>query len=189
MTDKTHGLPVALVMLLAASSATAAEIDLNANNDAARLTFAWTTNNSELRFDTGWLHSEDRGDVLHLGMHLVDDASTGQNPIRGGLGGKIFYTDSDRLDDDGAALGLGGFLSYTLPRANRIVLSGHAYYAPDVLSFGGSDGYQEIEARVSYNVLREADIYLGARYSRADFGRRGDDTIDNGLHVGIQLRF
>lgn len=190
MTAKTNLLTAALAsLLLAGPLAQAAELDLNVNDDAARLTYAWQVPDGKLRFDAGWLHHQDRGDVGHFGMHLVDLASTGRNPLRGGLGGKIFYMNSDRIDDDGFALGLGGFLSYTIPRANRITLSGHAYFAPDVLAFGGSGGYHEVEGRVSYNVLREADVYLGARYARADFDRRGDDVIDNGLHIGITLRF
>ncbi|MEJ2603744.1 MAG: YfaZ family outer membrane protein [Gammaproteobacteria bacterium] len=169
--------------------AAAADLDLNVNDDAARLTYGWDATESQMRFDAGWLHHQDRGNVGHLGLHLVDLASTGSNPLRGGVGGKVFYLDSDRRDDSGFAVGLGGFLAYTLPRFNRLTVSGHVYFAPDVLAFSGAEGYQEFEARLSYNVLRQADIYLGARYSEADFGNRGDALIDNGLHVGIQLRF
>lgn len=176
-------------MMIMVSPVGAGDLDINVNDDAARLTYAWRVPDRKLQFDAGWLHHQDRGEVGHFGLHLVDLASSGQNPVKGGLGGKLFYANSDRLDDSGFALGLGGFLGYTLPRYNRFAVSGHLYYAPDVLAFGGSGGYQEIEARVSYNVLREADVYLGARYSKADFDDRGDDIIDNGLHVGIQLRF
>lgn len=182
--------PLVLVPLLfVAAPALAAELDLNVNDDAARLTYAWDLPERKLRFDAGWLHHQDRGDVGHLGLQLVDLASGGRNPVRGGLGGKVFYSNSDSLDESGFALALGGFLSYTLPRYNRFSVSGHVYFAPDVLAFSGSEGYQEFEARVSYNVLRQADVYLGVRYSEADFGDDGDALIDNGLHVGIQLRF
>ncbi|WP_405238866.1 YfaZ family outer membrane protein [Lentisalinibacter orientalis] len=186
---KRAPLVLALLLLMAAPSAGAADLDINVNDDAARLTYAWQVPERKLQFDAGWLHHQDRGDVGHLGLHLVDLASGGRNPVRGGLGGKLFYTNADRLDESGFVVGLGGFLAYTLPTYNRFSVSGHLYFAPDVLAFSGADGYQEFEARLSYNVLREADIYLGARYSKADFDDRGDALIDNGLHVGIQLRF
>ncbi len=180
---------VLLPLLFVVGPAAAADLDLNFNDDAARFTYGWELPERKLRVDAGWLHHQDRGDVGHVGLHLVDLASTGPNPLRGGLGGKLFYADSDRRDDSGFAVGLGGFLAYTLPQFNRLTVSGHLYFAPDVLAFSGAEGYQEFEARLSYNVLRQADIYLGARYSEADFGNRGKALIDNGLHVGIQLRF
>lgn len=190
MLKKLRRVPLVLAPLFfVVPDATAGDLDINVNDDAARLSYAWRVPQRKAQFDAGWLHHQDRGDVGHFGLHLVDLASTGSNPVRGGLGGKFFYTDSDVVDDNGFALGLGGFLSYTLPRYNRFAVSGHLYFAPDVLAFGGSGGYQEMEARVSYNVLREADVYLGVRYSKADFDERGDTLMDNGLHLGIQLRF
>jgi len=186
---KRAPLVLAPLVFMAAPGAGAAELDINVNNDAARLTYAWQVPERDLRFDAGWLHHQDRGDVGHLGLNLVGLASAGRNPVRGGLGGKLFYTNSDLIDESGFALGLGGFLAYTPPAYNRFSVSAHVYFAPDVLAFSGADGYQEFEARLSYNVLREADIYLGARYAKADFDDRGDALIDNGLHVGIQLRF
>ena len=180
---------VSALLLLVLPAANAGDLDLNVNDDAARLSYAWRLPDVKAQLDAGWLHHQDRGDIGHFGLHLVDLASGGQNPVRGGLGGKVFYMNSDGLDETGFAVGLGGFLSYTLPRYNRFAVSGHLYFAPDVLAFSGASGYQEVEARISYNVLRQADVYLGLRYSEADFDDRGEDLIDNGLHVGIQLRF
>lgn len=167
----------------------AAELDLNLNDDAARLTYAADVSDRNLRVDGGILHHQDRGDVLHVGLNLTGEASPGSNPVVGGLGGRIIYADADLNNRDALYLGIGGFLRYTLPEYNRFSVYGHLYYAPDVLAFGDGDRYEEIEARVSYNVLRQADIYLGVRYSNARFENGGSQTMDNGLHVGIQLRF
>lgn len=173
-----------------AAAAPASELNLNVNDDAARLTFAWPALAREkLQFDAGWLHHQDRGDVGHFGLHLVDLASTGRYPVTGGLGAKAFYVSSDDLDRDGFVLGLGGFLEYTFPQYNRFSVSGHVYVGPDVLAFGDADQYREIEGRVSYNVLREADIYLGLRYLNTEFDDGRDTNIDNGTHVGVELRF
>ncbi|MEM7612299.1 MAG: YfaZ family outer membrane protein [Pseudomonadota bacterium] len=172
-----------------ASQAMAAELDLNLNDDAARLTYAWDISPRDLRLDAGWLHHQDRGDVINFGLHLTGEASGGSNPLEGGLGGKLFYVDPDSVGLDATAVALGGFLKYTLPDYDRINAYAHVYFAPDVLVFGDGERYQEFEARIGYNVLREADIYLGMRYSNIRFEPGGSVTMDNGLHAGIQLRF
>ncbi|MEL6869018.1 MAG: YfaZ family outer membrane protein [Pseudomonadota bacterium] len=175
--------------LLATSASYADELDLNLNDDAARLTYAWPISSRNLRLDAGWLHHQDKGNVIHAGMHLVGDASSANQPLIGGLGGKVFFIDPDGVDADATVLALGGFLRYTLPRYNRVNVYGHLYFAPDVLAFGDGDRYTDIEARIGYNVLRDADIYIGMRYSNIEFDPVGDVTMDNGLHAGIQLRF
>jgi len=167
----------------------AGELDINLNDDAARLSYAWPIRDDKLSLDAGLLTHQDRGEMVHFGLHLVDWASGGSNPLQGGLGGKLFYANTDSIFDDELVAGLGGFLRYTIPQYNRFSVSGQAYYAPDVLSFGDSEQFFEVEARVSYNVLREADIYLGARYINIEFEGGADFTLDNGLHAGIQLRF
>lgn len=178
---------------LGSAPALAAELDLSINDDAARLNYAWQTGDSGLRLDAGYLYHQDRGDVIHVGLHLEGAASSGTSPVTGGLGGKLFYVNPDQFGFDALAIGLGGYLRYTLPRYNRFNVYGHAYFAPDVLAFSDGEQYREIEARISYNVLREADVFLGLRYSNAEFdaGILGtpDITMDNGLHLGIQLRF
>lgn len=180
---------VTIIAMLACATVQAAELDLNLNDDAARLNYAWDASNRNLKFDAGWLHHQDRGDVLNLGMHLTGEASGGANPVLGGLGGKLFYIDPEGANVDATVLALGGFLRYTMPRYDRINVYGHAYFAPDVLSFGDGRGYQEVEARIGYNVLREADVYLGLRYVNTRFEPSGDITMDNGFIAGIQLRF
>ena len=196
MLNRTHRAATAGLATVAVAAATlvsapasAGDLDLSLNDDAARLNYAWSAADESLRLDAGWLHHQDRGDVIHVGLHLEGAASSGDNPVEGGLGGKVFYIDPDNTSLDAVVLGVGGFLRYTLPRYNRFNLYGHVYFAPDVLAFGDGDQYQEVEARIGYNVLREADIFLGVRYSNIEFEPAGDITMDNGLHLGIQLRF
>ncbi|MEL7298646.1 MAG: YfaZ family outer membrane protein, partial [Pseudomonadota bacterium] len=121
--------------------------------------------------------------------HLTGEASPGANPVIGGLGGKIFVIDPDALNVDAVVLGIGGYLRYTMPQYDRINVYAHAYIAPDVLSFGDGDRFHEVEARIGYNVLREADVYVGLRNISASFDNGAELTVDTGLIAGIQLRF
>ena len=185
----TVRLTAALIVTLAAPVVLADELDLSVNDDAARLNYAWAHPSRALRVDGSWLHHQDNGDVFGLGFHVVGDASSGEEPLVGGIGGKVFHISPDEGPLDATVVALGGFLRYTLPAYDRFNLYGHLYYAPDVLAFGDGDRYREIEARVGYNVLRNADVFVGARYSNTRFDPDGELTTDTGLHIGIQLRF
>lgn len=189
---RSRWLPVGVLVGAFYSSpnpAGAAELDINVNDDAARGSFAWQLADSKLALDAGWLHHQDRGDVAHFGLHLVDFASAGTNPIEAGIGTKLFYFDSESLNQDGLAGGLGGFFRYTFPNMDRIKIGGSLYYAPDVLATGDAESYREIGLQVAYNVLREADVYLGFRNIKGEFDNGADATIDSGLHIGFRLEF
>ena len=178
-----------LVGVLLCAPGFADEIDLNINSDAARLTYKHALKSSDLQVGAGWLHDQDNGDVFHIDLNLVSEASEGNTPVKAGLGGRIAYFDGELDNQSGTALGIGGFARYTLPRYNRISLGGHFYYAPGVLSFGDGEQLIDSEVRVSYNILRQADVYLGARYVQGEYDNAPDAKLDSGLHIGINMRF
>ena len=166
------------------------ELDLSLNNDALRLQYVYKVESSGLNLDAGWLHHSDNGDILHAGVHLVDLASGGRDKLEAGLGGRAVYTNGDLSGQSGFALPIGGFLRFTPMAINRLSVAGSLYYAPSILAIGDMDKYQEVTLRVSYNVLREADLYLGVRYARGDYEKDVPDTrFDKGMHVGMSLRF
>jgi hypothetical protein len=37
--------------------------------------------------------------------------------------------------------------------------------------------------------MRDADIYIGARYAKGEYKKAPDVRYDTGMHVGITLRF
>lgn len=182
-----------LLLLLAVLTTTGpvqgGELDLSLNSDAVRLAYAWPIRGDKLSLDAGLLHQQDLGEIAHFGLHLVDFASDGPNPLRAGLGGRLYYTNSDTVFDDELTLALGGFVNYTLPDYNRFSIGARIYYAPEILTFGDSEEFIELDARISYNVLRDADVFLGARYIGIEFQGGGKLRLDTGLHAGIQLRF
>lgn len=179
---------LSLLYLCVFDNAYSESLDLNLNDDAARLIFAKDVTSRKLRVDAGWLHHQDRGDIASIGLQLVDFAASGSNPVTAGVGLKLFYLDTD-FDLDGAVLALGGSLSYTLPQYNRIGFEGHVFFAPDVVAFGDATQYTEVAVRAKYNVLRDADIYLGLRNAQADFEGVDSFTFDTGFHVGLRIRF
>ncbi len=164
-------------------------IDLNVNNKAARITADFDLSNN-LVVDGSWFHHQDKGNVLGAGLHVTGAATGGREPLRAGLGGRLLAIDADiGANDSGAALPIGGFVTYTFPEYNRFSVGGSAYYAPDVLSFGDVTTYWEYTAWAGYSVLRDGEVYLGVRGIKADFEVGPRLTMDTGLHVGLRLRF
>ena len=178
-----------LVAAPAFAQTTGKALDLNLNNDAVRLGFSWRLGEPNYLAGLGWLYNQDKGDVIHASFHLVDAASGSGTALQAGLGVRLVHTRTDPGVFDGTALALGGFVRYTLPRADRFSIGGYGYYAPDVTSFGDQTEYYELGVRVGYSVLRAGDVYLGLRRIEADYNGAGGFTFDSGLHAGFELRF
>ena len=174
---------------LLCAQAAADEVDLSFNSDALRIIYAHDLRNSRLNVDGGWLNNSDFGSVPHVGLTLRGFASGGANPIRAGLGGRLAYVDGDLSNQSGFGLAVGGFLSYTLTRFNRVTFTGAAYYAPDVLTGSGLKKYQDYTARIGYQFMRDAEIYLGVRFVEGDFDAAPKVEFDDGTHIGFFITF
>ncbi len=168
--------------------AVAHEVDLSLNSDAFRVTYANEAGDG-LRLEGGWLHDADKGDVAHAGFLVTGDASSGGQNLTAGVGVRLAYLDAEGSQREGYALGIGGQARWVIPRYDRFAVSGEGYWAPDVLSGGDATRYLDGTVRVGYSVTRQADVYVGARYTRADYDERPDVLFDTGLHAGFNLRF
>ncbi len=174
---------------LASAQTTGKALDINLNSDAVRAKFAWRLGDPTYLADVGWFYNQDRGQVIHGSFHLVDSAANSGTPLQAGLGLRLVYTRTDPSVFDGGSLALGGFVKYTLPGANRFSLGGNVYYAPDIVSFGDQEEYYEIGLRAAYNVIRDADVYLGLREIKAKYEGAGRFEFDSNLHIGFEFRF
>ena len=191
-------LAVMVATSITAGTALAESLDLNLNDDAARLTFAAGLAEERLEFDLGWLHHQDRGNVLTASIGRIGEAGGGEQSITAGLGARLFVVDPDLqprpqlinfdTSQRGVLLGVGGFFRFKMANYDRIGFAGHGYYAPDVLAFADATDLVEIKGRITYSIIRDADVYLGVRYLRAGFDGQ-DVTLDNGLHLGLRLEF
>jgi hypothetical protein len=170
------------------TAAVAHEVDLSLNSDAVRAAYANAVGDG-LRLEGGWLHDGDKGDVAHAGFLVTGDASPGGQKLTAGVGIRLAYLDGEGSQREGYALGVGGLVRWVIPRYDRFAVSGEGYWAPDVLSGGDATEYLDGTVRLGFSVTRQAEVYLGARYTRADYGSRPDVLFDTGLHAGFNLRF
>jgi len=170
--------------VLVSGPATALTLDLNLSDESAELKVANQGEMLETQFS--WMHEQDNGNVLGLALHMVDDANPGGSRLDIGIGGRLVAVDTP--GPDGLALAVGGYFRYTVPGMNRLGLGGDLYHAPSIVSGGDLERFTQWAIRGEYQVLRQANVYLGYRRVRPDFGG-GAVTMDDGLHVGLRLEF
>ena len=109
--------------------------------------------------------------------------------LTAGIGARLAYLDGDGSQRDGYALGVGGSVRWVLPRNERFALSAEGYWAPEVLCGEDAEEYLDGTVRFGYSVTRQADVYVGARYTRADYNNRPSTLFDTGMNIGFTLRF
>jgi hypothetical protein len=188
MLRKTQIQVLAAFVYLLGSAAQAHTLDLSLNNDAVALDYNTQIDKSELNVGAGLLHHQDKGDAYYGSLFVADNVNK-QSGILAGIGGRLYYLDSDKSNQSGTALGLGGFVNWEIPSVTNLSIRSDFYYAPDVLAFDEIERYLDFTARVQYRIIEQAWVYVGYRNAevKAEFG--GKQTIDEGGHLGLMIWF
>ena len=128
--------------------------------------------------------------LLELGLQVVDVAGSESPGLEIGVGPKLYYMGSDTPDVSGLSIAIGGTVRYNLPSMQRMALQGTLYYAPSITSTLDTDTFLEYGARVAYEILPTANIYLGYRRIRIGFTKGvGTHTLDDGAMLGMNFSF
>lgn len=175
--------------VLLCATATAGELDLSFNGNAVRASWVQDLDNSDLKAEYGLLNNSEEGIIVNASVFQSGYASDGDNPLQAGLGGRTGYIDGEDSGQNGVPLAVGGYVKYTLPYRNRLSIRADIYYAPDILTALDLERYEDYSVRLAYNFLRDGDIYIGARYVKGKFDNDSDPLFDNGLHLGVNIRF
>ena len=170
-------------------------LDLNLSGDAIRGEFSSDTGllpNSNGKLSFGGLYSDDDNadfTMGHLGLLVTGDAGARNALVNAGLGVRLVGLDVNGGDANGGAVALGGAVDARLPAFNRIGLGAYLYYAPDVSAFGDIDKFLEYAANINYELIRNADVHVGARQVRLGFDPGSEMSVDTGAHAGFHLKF
>ncbi len=182
-------LPLAALISLPAMADT---LDINLSGDAAKISYIRPLPSEGLEGGLGLLHHDDDGDILEAELHLVDRPEPGRDALVLGIGGKVPIVSDDARNADGAALAIGGKLRWTLPNYNRAAVAGSLYYAPSATSISDLDGYEEYSLRGEFQILEDANIYLGYRHIELGYDGDGfgaDREFEDGIYAGFNLDF
>ena len=175
--------------VLLCSAVSAGEIDLSFNSDAVRVFYIHDFSDRDLSADVGFTTNSDRGTVINASLFIRGYASDGDNPLQAGLGVRSGIVDGERSKQQGIPIAIGAFFRYSLPSMDRLSIRGDAWLAPDILSIGDLDKYQDASLRLQYALLKQADIFVGGRYLNTEFSDGSRQIIDNGANIGFNIRF
>lgn len=170
-------------------------VGLDLSSDAVRLQVSNVANMSadtEVEWDAGFLRVEaDNGgpsrSLVTGTLRSVGDAGIAHHQVNAALGVRAFWLNGGGFDAQ--ALGVGGELSARLQGMDRLVFSGYAYYAPQIISFGDAEAFLEWGGNVGYQVLRNGEVFLGFRQVKVEPTQGPDLTMDTGFHLGMRFGF
>ncbi|MFD1383969.1 YfaZ family outer membrane protein [Rhodanobacter aciditrophus] len=141
--------------------------------------------------DAGGMYHTDDGKYGYIGAHIEDKDTAKDYPLQIGIGARLLAVDTEVGDnDDGVAVGLGGFYRYTFPKANRFSVYGSLYYSPQVLSFQNIENMYQAEIRGEYRTLRNALVFVRYGLTNVDLDDYSSDAeMNKSIGIGVVTYF
>ena len=166
-----------------------AEVALS--NDTLQLRYE--TDAEPLGVDDGRLSgtfflSEERDIVLSAGLTLPVNLDLGGLSLA--LGPQVYAALLEDENSDVMSISVGAQLRYVLIERMGLAIAGHAYYAPDILTFGSADNLTDLGARVELALAEQVIVFGGMRWFEFDLTEgEGERTLQEELFVGLGYRF
>lgn len=167
----------------------AANLDINLGSNAASINYSTNLTHTGLQGTVGYLHHIDSVDIGNVGLLVTGNSNPTGSPLIFGVGGKLFFISPKQISGNGTVLGLGGEFRYTWPDYNRFNIGGELYVAPKIVSFNNADRFLEYGVNAGYEILRNAELYVGYRHVSAAFTGTSTVTLDSTFMVGLHLNF
>ncbi len=171
----------------------AQSLDINLNDDTVQgvlaLPLPWG-GFGRSSWDLGVLyHEAERDDnwLFTLGAQVQGAAGADAPGLEFGAGLKLFVADVNQKDVAAATLGIG--VRYAPPAFSRFYGSLSGYYAPDIVTFNDGEDFFAGDFRFGYEILPEAELYLGYRNIEAGIKNGQDATVAEGWLVGMKILF
>ena len=163
----------------------AAELALS--NDTLELRYlAKMDSGDQGRLVGGVFLGEERDLVLDAGMMFGVDLDRRFNLA---FGPQLYAALLRDENQDVMALSLGGELRFYFDPQRRFAISGRAFYAPDILSFGSADNLTDLSARAEMQVSERVMAFAGMRWFEFDLiDGGGERTLQEEVFVGMRYR-
>ena len=137
--------------------------------------------------------SEERDIVLSGAVlfpaDLPDNLDVG-NRLTLRFGPQVYAALLEEENNDVMAVSIGAEARFVLNRRIGLALSGQAFYAPDILTFGSADALTDLSARAELQVAPELTAFGGMRWFEFDLTEGGGErTLQEELFFGVGYRF
>lgn len=90
---------------------------------------------------------------------------------------------------DVLAATLGAEIRLELDRTTGLALSGQAFYAPDILTFGSADNLTDLSVRAEMRLQPRLSVHAGMRWFEFKLTEGGERTLQEELFAGVGWRF
>lgn len=189
---------IAAPLLFAASQAIAqrdtragATAEVALSNDTLQLRYLGSGNRIGVQgsqITGGAFLGEERDFVLSGG--LLFPADLGIRRFNISFGPQLYAALLQEENDDVMAISLGTEVRFFIDPNRGLAISGQAYYAPDILTFGSADNLTDLSARVELNVAEQLQAFAGMRWFEFDLtDGSGERTLQQEAFVGVGYRF
>ncbi len=172
-----------------AGQANAASVEMALSEDNAKLStsaFVGGFSDGRTSMNVGYFYDTNDSYIIDLGLHMVDVVGSKTPGLQVGVGMQAYLTDV--ADHQGAAISLGGSISYRAPQLKRVNFVVHGHYAPGITSYMDTERFREVGVSIEYSLLPQADIFIGYRDIQINEDSR-ELSIDDSGHLGLRITF
>ncbi len=106
-------------------------------------------------------------------------------PLHIQLGPQAYAALLKEENNDVFSLSIGTQLRYDILPSRAVSLVGHAYWSPDILTFGSADNLTDFMVRAEMLLGGRVTGFVGYRWFRLDLNVQPDQNLQNELFVGI----
>jgi len=136
------------------------------------------------QFTGAFFLSEERDIVLSAALLFPVDARIGRLTVL--VGPQVYAALLDEENNDVMAGSVGADVRFLLNRQLGLAVAGHAFYAPDILTFGSADNLTDLGARVELAVAPRVTVFGGMRWFEFDLTEGGGErTLQEEVFVGF----
>ena len=140
------------------------------------------------RFTGTFFLSEDRDIVLSSALLFPANLDLGRLTLH--FGPQLYAALLEEENNDVMTITVGTEVRFLLNRSMGLAIAGHAFYGPDILTFGSADSLTDLGARVEIGVASQVIAFGGMRWFEFDLvGGAGERTLQEELFVGFGYRF
>lgn len=174
-------------------SAFAQTIDFNISKDSARFQLIETIKRDTVKrtqYGLGLLYAE-RGTeetlVGNLGMQVSGLAGIDAPGLTFGAGVEAFLIDIQTYAV--TSITLHGLARYAAPAFDRFALTAEVFFGPSPVTFMDGEDFLMSSYRLGYEILPEAEVYVGYSKARVTIENGPELTVEEGGHVGLRISF
>jgi hypothetical protein len=164
--------------------------ELALSNDTVQLKYERTQDLvvEDTRLSGAFFLSEERDTVFSAGLAFPPDVDWG--PLFLAFGPQVYAAFLRDENEDVLSVSVGAQVRFSVYRALQLAVAGHAYYAPDILSFGSADSLTDLGARLEMGLGPRLIAFGGMRWFEFDLTEgMGERTLQEEIFVGFGYRF